>query len=70
MKCLFHKIVFVGLILLADCKLMLAQEQIVHGINGNFEINSQFYKADSAIEAPEVSEKMRSEERRVGKECA
>ncbi len=58
MKCLFHKIVFVGLILLADCKLMLAQEQIVHGINGNFEINSQFYKADSAIEAPEVSEKM------------
>jgi hypothetical protein len=32
--------------------------QIVPGISGNFEINSQYYEADSAIEAPEVKEKI------------
>lgn len=34
------------------------QSQIAPGINGNFEINSQYYKPDSAIEAPNVSEKI------------
>lgn len=32
--------------------------QLPSGISGNFEINSQYYKADSAIEAPEVKEKL------------
>jgi hypothetical protein len=33
-------------------------QQIMPGINGNFEINSQYYQADSAIEAPVVNEKL------------
>jgi Family of unknown function (DUF6029) len=33
-------------------------QQLPSGISGNFEINSQYYKADSAIEAPEVKEKL------------
>jgi hypothetical protein len=45
------------MLLVLFCKKMPAQ-QIISGINGNFEINSQYYKADSAIEAPEVKEKL------------
>ena len=51
MKSLFPKRVFIGLIImLAFFELAFAQEQIVHGINGNFEINSQFIKAKYRIQ--------------------
>lgn len=36
----------------------IASAQVIPGISGNFEINSQYYEADSAIEAPDVKEKI------------
>ncbi|MEP7265741.1 MAG: DUF6029 family protein [Bacteroidota bacterium] len=51
------KIFLVVITLLQNSQFTIAQ-QVVPGINGNFEINSQYYEADSAIEAPEVKEKL------------
>lgn len=60
MKIIFTQIKLIAIITTIYCSSLSAQNVIqntINNISGNFEINGQIYKADSAIDAPEVPEK-------------
>ena len=52
-----YRIVFAAMLLIGESHISKAQTPVLSNISGNFEVNGQIYKADSAIEAPEVPEK-------------
>ena len=56
------RIVVTGLLLLIllSEQLRAQQSPVLSNLSGNFEINSQYYKPDSAILAPDVPEKLLS----------
>ena len=56
MKHCYLKYLAVAL-LICCCSIVSAQIPIISNITGNFEINGQFYREDSAINAPAVPEK-------------
>lgn len=56
MKHCYLKVLVFALVIYCN-SFVSAQTPILSNISGNFELNGQIYKADSAIEAPEVPEK-------------
>lgn len=50
----------IALVVYLNIHFAQAQNQVVPGINGNFEINAQYYQPDEAIGAPEVPEEFLS----------
>src|SRR5947207_9309472 len=52
-----HYLSIAAVLLLFFVQTSSAQIPVLSNISGNFEVDGQIYKADSAIEAPEVPEK-------------
>ena len=53
-----HICIFVFIFFFTSIQKTNAQQEVIPGITGNFELNSQYYKSDSAIEAPDVPQKI------------